>query len=472
VSELSEAGVPGDSQAPVFVLCAARSGSTLLRFLLDAHPELACPPETKLPAMCTQLAGVWSLLEGTALPGGVTDPDMIPESAVAGMRRTLDDMTGSYLQRKGKRRFCDKSLGTAQHVRLLLRLYPNAKFICLYRHPMDMIASGIEACPWGLTGFGFEPYAAMSPGNSVQALAQFWADNMSAILAVEERFGERCHRVRYEDLVTDPETVADGIFRFVGVAAAPGISRACFSPDRDPFGPADYKIWLTTEITPDSVGRGWAVPATPIRANLREAINGMARKLGYVQVGERWGAAASVPDLRLPGTGPLADAPATRREASTLLQLGHRMLVARLEAGLAAIGDTFIDRWGQYGAETFLLASTPPGGSGMWIRWRVDLAARTLDVVAGVPAADNVAARWEIIGSSSTWEKIINRDLNLSVAIRRRDVRYADTGDGAPARPRVRLSMLADLLGVTVWQSADDTAADEAAAPEVGQLTA
>jgi hypothetical protein len=35
---------------PVFVLCMARSGSTLLRFLLDAHPELACPPETMLPA--------------------------------------------------------------------------------------------------------------------------------------------------------------------------------------------------------------------------------------------------------------------------------------------------------------------------------------------------------------------------------------------------------------------------------------
>jgi hypothetical protein len=34
---------------PVFVLCNGRSGSTLLRFLLDAHPDLACPPETNLP---------------------------------------------------------------------------------------------------------------------------------------------------------------------------------------------------------------------------------------------------------------------------------------------------------------------------------------------------------------------------------------------------------------------------------------
>src|SRR6516162_5977967 len=33
---------------PVFVLCNGRSGPTLLRFVLDAHPDLACPPETNL----------------------------------------------------------------------------------------------------------------------------------------------------------------------------------------------------------------------------------------------------------------------------------------------------------------------------------------------------------------------------------------------------------------------------------------
>ena len=52
---------------PVFVICNGRSGSTLLRFLLDAHPQLACPPETNLPALAVQLATVWSLIEGAPL---------------------------------------------------------------------------------------------------------------------------------------------------------------------------------------------------------------------------------------------------------------------------------------------------------------------------------------------------------------------------------------------------------------------
>src|SRR6185437_1179652 len=74
---------------PVFVLCMGRSGSTLLRFLLDAHPELACPPETSLPALCGQLAVVWSLIEGAPLAAERdAAPPRVPDAAVAGIRWT------------------------------------------------------------------------------------------------------------------------------------------------------------------------------------------------------------------------------------------------------------------------------------------------------------------------------------------------------------------------------------------------
>ena len=99
---------------PIFVLCNGRSGSTLLRFILDAHPDLACPPETSLPALCAQLAMVWSLIEGAPLSAKRGDePPEIPDAAITGIRETLDRMVGSYLERRGKKRYCDKSLGTA-----------------------------------------------------------------------------------------------------------------------------------------------------------------------------------------------------------------------------------------------------------------------------------------------------------------------------------------------------------------------
>src|SRR5690349_15191904 len=189
-SEAASGSASGHSSgAPVFVLCNGRSGSTLLRFLLDAHPELACPPETNLPGLCGQLATVWSLIEGAPLSANRGDePPVIPDAAIAGVRETMDRMVGSYLARRGKKRYCDKSLGTARFADLLLRVYPQARFICLYRHPMDVIASGMEACPWGLNGYGFDSYIAQTPGNMVFALARFWIDNTAKTLAAEERF--------------------------------------------------------------------------------------------------------------------------------------------------------------------------------------------------------------------------------------------------------------------------------------------
>lgn len=188
----------------------------MLRFLLDTHPELACPPETNLPGLCAQLATVWSLIEGAPLSANRGDePPEIPQAAIAGIRHTMDRLVAPYLGRKGKLRYCDKSLGTARYADLLARVYPRAKFVCLYRHPMDVIASGMEACPWGLSGFGFDQYISETPGNAVLALARFWADNTALALAVEERFPERCHRVRYEDLVTATEETAAGIFSFL-----------------------------------------------------------------------------------------------------------------------------------------------------------------------------------------------------------------------------------------------------------------
>jgi hypothetical protein len=119
---------PVGTADPVFVLCMGRSGSMLLRFLLDAHPDLACPPETSLPALCAQLAVVWSLIEGAPLSQNRGDaPPQVPDAAVAGIRHMVDTMTGSYLARRGKRRFCDKSLGSARFADLLLRVYPRQR---------------------------------------------------------------------------------------------------------------------------------------------------------------------------------------------------------------------------------------------------------------------------------------------------------------------------------------------------------
>ncbi len=446
----------GTGNDPVFVLCCGRSGSTLLRFLLDAHPDLACPPETNLSALCAHLAGVWSLLAGAPVPAEPHDqPPLIPEPAIAGIRRSLDMMVGPYLARRGKRRYCDKSLGAAEHADLLTRLFPGATFICLYRHPMDVIASGIEACPWGLKGFGFDRYAAESPGNAVLALARFWADHTAAIHAVEERYPGRCHRVRYEDLVADPEAVAAGIFGFLGVPAQPGISGRCFTPERERAGRADYKIWHTSRVTAGSVGRGWSIPASPIEPAVTGRLNELADTLGYIRVDEKWGVADMPPDFRVPAHGAPAPGAPARNGATQEMPRAYLLIGDLLQAGLFRISDRFIREWGSCAQESFLLIATS-SDAGSSARWRVDLAARTVALASGSQPADGPGngAAWQIVGNAGAWERVLRGKANLNVALRRRDLRYCCTG-AAAAAGATRTSMLADLLGLTSWRTTE-----------------
>ena len=438
---------------PVFVLCGARSGSTLLRFILDAHPDLACPPETNIPALCAQLATVWSLIEGASLsPDRGTEPPVIPDAAIARVRHTVDLMTGSYLGRRGKKRYCDKSLGTARFADLLMRVYPEARFVCLHRHPMDMISSGIEACPWGLTGYGFDPYIAGSPGNIVLALARCWNDNAATILAAEQRFPGSCHRVRYEDLVTDSERTADKIFRFLGVAPAPGVTRQCFTTERERSGPADYKIWHTSRISPASVGRGWTVPAGRIPPQVLDEMNELASRLGYIQVDGQWGTTPLPGDLRVDGEQTVTAAGNLARDADDCASGPGAMLLQQcLTAAIARLDGEFACRWGPLADAPFGIVISPAADGGQ-ARWHVDLAARSVSR----PASDaEDGTEWDVLGSDRVWDAVLGGDVNLGVALRAHELRYCDTGDDVrPFTAESRIDLLADLLGLATWPAA------------------
>ena len=487
--ESGSAAAPGTEPVadPVFVLCNGRSGSTLLRFVLDAHPDLACPPETNLPGLCVQLATVWSLIEGAPLSANRGDePPEIPEAAIAGVRETMDRMVGSYLARRGKKRYCDKSLGTARYAPLLRRVYPEARFICLYRHPMDVIVSGMEACPWGLNGYGFDPYIAATPGNAVMALANFWIDNVRATLAAEERFPEVCFRLRYEDLVADPEATAAAVFAYLGVPAAAGITEACFSAERERFGPGDYKIWYTSQINADSVGRGWSVPTAMIASHLLGVMNELTGRLGYLAVEGDWGTTKPPADLRVPitprkaepdldrtaadqddGIGRRAETavtgvkaqPGDGGQAETVVAAGaakhgavpqviegpirSERLGAALRSGLMAVSET-AKPLEAHADETFVAVAIIKGAPHPAEYWLVDLGQAMVSPVSSEAQEDS---DWDVIGTLYAWEKVIDRQVNLSVALRSCELRYCDNGETTLLDADARIGILGQLLG-------------------------
>jgi protein-tyrosine sulfotransferase len=486
---------------PLFVMCEARSGSTLLRFLLGAHPDVACPSETNLPALCHEMVNVWSLMTGHPAPGRLlpSQHPVLPDEVLNGLRASIDLMMSAHLERVGKTWFCDKSLGSAMHAKLLLQLYPN---------PMDVIASGLEACPWGLVGYGFDPYIAATPGNSVLALARFWLERIAQIMSVEEDFPDQCLRVRYEDLVSDPDRVMSEVFRHLGIPPMPDIASRCFRSEPENLGAADYKIWYTNKITSDSVGRGWKIPANLITPPIIEGINELSERLGYLPIHpDAWGVGTPPPDVCTPAPGSM---PAPGSGVPSLddctpppaVRIRMPAPVGGVGTGVALRGDawrgtgastlvatalrdrigTGLSEWalsaGQEAsaASTFHLGVFPDESQSRAERpalLAVDLSEGAADIIDPFTTGHQLSppGAWELLGSAGTWRRILDGEVNLGVALRRSEVRYRGESSGddraeVQSEPehtgaeiqvnRVevqrRISMVSRLLGCTSWQ--------------------
>lgn len=307
---------------PQFALIVggARSGTTLLRLLLDAHPEVGCPAEAGLPGLMSHMATVWGTIDADlAMSSEGKDPDPgdapvpadkaggdtqdpkpdkpgrrrapeLPEAAKEWIRSASSSAMRRYCDRGGKRLYVDKSLDSVYHLELVQSVFPELRCLLAVRHVMDTIASGIEASPWGFQGYGYGPYVSATPGNFVAALANYWLDHVKAALEWEEAHKDECLRVRYEDLVVNPQDVVSGVQTFLGVSADLSVLSRAFERDAL-FGPGDYKVEHTTGVHSTSVGHGKRIPVGMLPPALLTAVNEQLEALGYPILDNSWNTA-------------------------------------------------------------------------------------------------------------------------------------------------------------------------------------
>lgn len=279
------AGVPSPAGAgaPIFVLCTARSGSTLLRVILDSHSTITCPQELNLSEVCSHLYFAWNAL---ALSG--EEDAECRRRARDECRSVCENLMSHVLARSGKSRWCDKSLSTAGHAQLMWETFPDAKFVALHRHPMDVVLSAVEASPWGYGAHGLVPYIQANPGNFVAGLLLYWRDVTTAMLAFEHAHPACCFRLRYEDLVHDPERRLKELFVFLDAEWEPEVVERAFLDEHPESGFGDQKIWFTSSIVTASVGGGRRVPIDMVPSGLLEDVNLRLAALGYPNMTDGW----------------------------------------------------------------------------------------------------------------------------------------------------------------------------------------
>jgi hypothetical protein len=434
--DLAPAGGP-----PAFILTASRSGSTLLRFILDSHPDLACPPETMVGSTCVSMIRLVYSLEkfGAVERFDISAPPDISPESVKAIREFLDNAYFRYLGQRGKSRWCDKSLDTYQCPDLILKIYPEARFVCLVRHAMDVIASGVRNCPWGVSRYGFDPFVAQYPGNSVAAIGAYWLSVNRAILEFCEKNPDCCTLVRYEDLVTAPEAVMADVLDFIDASPAPGITRACFTVAHEARGPGDEKIWFTDRVSADSMGQGVTVPPAALPPEMRASINEVLTKLGYRTVDDDWQSAVGAMDPRasLPG-GPATATGGDHGDAAVESAVGT--LRARLGSGAAVMSQAILAQWPSVAGVTVRLVAQGPGGDHAEIRWRFPDG-------NGTHAPDGGPGIPLMVASPATWMSLLDGQANLMNEVLLGRFRCVNPNDSHRARSD-ELHAVGALLGL------------------------
>ena len=265
--------------SPIFILSQARTGSTLFRYLIDAHPEVCCPPELALGRLCRTLAYTLGLTLGLA-----EDSEQTVWRAV---RSHVDAVMNEYCVAKGKRRWCDKSTNNVVHAELLRDVFPDAQFICLHRNCLDVVYSLMELFRFGYPG-RYGELVARSPHNVVDALIDVWVEETERLLAFEKANPSECLRVTYEEFVSTPESTAARLFSFLRLPFQPTMLAAMFTEPHD-AGPGDVKIRFTSSILSGRVGRGDNIPRAQISSDRLVAMNRLQAVLGYEPAGDQGG---------------------------------------------------------------------------------------------------------------------------------------------------------------------------------------
>ena len=205
---------------PFFVVGNDRSGTTMLRLVLDRSAEAAVPPESMFlvdtaaarrsgdlgdaAEAARLLERIWEhpRVRGWGLP---REPPPVPAglSHSGAYRFAVEAPFRAYASLAGKSRWGDKTPAYLHQVDELFAVWPDARLIVLVRDGRDVALS--------IMGLPFGP-------NNVWAAARTWAAGIRRGQEAERRHPDQVLTLRYEDLASEPKREVERACEFLGLA--------------------------------------------------------------------------------------------------------------------------------------------------------------------------------------------------------------------------------------------------------------
>jgi hypothetical protein len=256
-------------ESPIFIVGGPRSGTTLMRNMLNRHPEIAICRETEFFHWVYQRRRNFGSLSDLRNRQSAVKQYLATQRVhrmrldLQALEQTLLQEAVSYpamflslmrffAQAHGKRRCGEKTPHNGLIVEMLYQWYPDAVVIHMLRDPRDAVASMLRM-PW-------------APKNVVSNAYSWLRFNQGAW---RSRNRGKYMQVRYEELVTQPEPQLKRICEFAGEDFSP----AMLVPNWDPS--AELFLFRRAEepVTTERLGK-WREELTPNQVGLIEWVVG------------------------------------------------------------------------------------------------------------------------------------------------------------------------------------------------------
>jgi len=218
-----------DNTLLLFLVGVPRSGTTLLQAMLGRHPLICTMPETHFFTMAASIdllskdrltieeqmyfidtlnSRVPQVYSKDLLSDvyGIMKEGMLTKEF---LRRTFLKVMNSYFSQYSKI-FLEKTPGHIYYMFDIINIFPEAVFIHIVRNPIDVIAS-------------IQQSFAKAP--CLSARARLWNRALTIVKRFRDWFPSRIIEVRYEDLVTNPESTVRNICKWLRINYIPAMVR-------------------------------------------------------------------------------------------------------------------------------------------------------------------------------------------------------------------------------------------------------
>jgi hypothetical protein len=250
------------SGGPIFIVGAMGAGTTLLRLMLDSHPNIAIPRETGFMRAYNAQVQV-----------PFKDSGRHWAQRMGWSRKEFDRELAAFYDRifmrnaklQGKRRWGEKCPPHTWHVDDIMRVFPDARVIAIVRHPGGCAASNMRR--WGYDA----PTAAYHYERYNKEIAR-------QALRHRRRFAI----LRYEDLVLQPEATLRELLDWLGEPWSDDVLRHHkVQAERGGKEKVEGRTRVTDPIDASRVDR-WTRTLGPIaRRRLRRRLERLGELFGY-----------------------------------------------------------------------------------------------------------------------------------------------------------------------------------------------